>query len=163
MGIKRIDFGQDVEVAKGGKVKALASSPSSGWLAEVLEAKYVTAKNTDNVGIEVTYKVTDEEAVDIDDNSFTGKKQWDTMWFGSGSQKINKIKLTALIGEDETNALVIESEEDVKDLAERLRDECRGLEVSLVTEAEENSYGTGTYDDGTQKFKSEVKFVNEVR
>ena len=163
MGIKRIDFGNDVEVSKGGKVKALASSPSSGWLAEVLEAKYITSKSSDNVGIEVVYKVTDEEAVDIDGTPFTGKKQWDRMWFGSGSQKINKIKLTALIGEDETNALVIESEEDVKDLAERLRDESRGMEVALVTEAKEDNYGSGTYDDGTQKFKSEVKFVNEVR
>lgn len=163
MGIKRIDFGQDVEVASGGKVKALQSSPSAGWLAEVLEAKYITSKSTDNVGIEVVYKVTDEEAVDIEGNSFTGKKQWDRMWFGSGSQKINKIKLTALIGADETNSLVIESEADVQDLAERLRDETRGLEVSLVTEAKENNHGGGTYDDGTQKYKSEVKFVNEVR
>jgi hypothetical protein len=163
MGIKRIDFGQDVEIASGGKVKALASSPSSGWLAEVLDAKYITSKSSDNVGIEVVYKVTDEEAVDIDDTKFTGKKQWDRMWFGSGSQKINKIKLTALIGADETNALVIESEEDVKDLAERLREEVRGAEVSLVTEAQEDNYGSGTYDDGTQKFKSEIKFVNEVR
>ena len=163
MGIRRIDFGQDVEVASGGKVKALQSSPSSGWLAEVLEAKYITSKSSDNVGIEVVYKLTDEEAVDIDGTSFTGQKQWDRMWFGSGSQKINKIKLTALIGADEVNALVIESEEDVKDLAERLRDECRGLEVSLVTEAKEDNYGSGTYDDGSQKFKSEVKFVNEVR
>lgn len=163
MGIKRIDFGQDVEVASGGKVKALQSSPSAGWLAEVLEAKYITSKSSDNVGIEVVYKVTDEEAVDIEGTSFTGKKQWDRMWFGSGSQKINKIKLTALIGADETNSLVIESEADVQDLAERLRDETRGLEVSLVTEAKEDNYGSGTYDDGTQKFKSEVKFVNEVR
>jgi hypothetical protein len=163
MGIKRIDFGNDVEVSKGGKVKALQSSPSAGWLAEVLEAKYITSKSSDNVGIEVIYKVTDEEAVDVEGTAFTGKKQWDRMWFGSGSQKINKIKLTALIGEDETNALVIESEEDVKDLAERLRDECRGLEVSLVTEAKEDDYGNGQYDDGTQKYKSEIKFVNEVR
>ncbi len=163
MGIKRIDFGQDVEIASGGKVKALQSSPSAGWLAEVLEAKYITSKSSDNVGIEVVYKLTDEEAIDIEGTPFTGKKQWDRMWFGSGSQKINKIKLTALIGSDETNALVIESEEDVKDLAERLRDECRGMEVSLVTEAKEDSYGSGTYDDGTQKYKSEVKFVNEVR
>jgi hypothetical protein len=162
MGIKRIDFGNDVEVAKGGKVKALASSPSSGWLAEVLDVKYSKSKSSDNVGVEVTYKVTDEEAVDIAGNSFTGKKQWDTLWFGSGSQKLNKIKLTALIGADETNSLVIESEEDVQDLAERMRAEIRGVEVSLVTEAEEDNYGNGQYDDGTQKFKSNIKFVNEV-
>jgi hypothetical protein len=162
MGIKRIDFGNDVEVSKGGKVKALATSPSSGWLAEVLDVKYVTSKSSDNVGIEVTYKITDDEAVDVAGTSFTGKKQWDRMWFGSGSQKINKIKLTALMGEDEVNALVIESEEDVQDLAERLRDEARGLEVAVVTEAKEDSYGGGTYDDGTQKYKTDVKFVNEV-
>ena len=51
----------------------------------------------------------------------------------------------------------------MKDLAERLRDESRGMEVALVTEAKEDNYGSGTYDDGTQKYKSEVKFVNEVR
>lgn len=163
MGIKRIDFGQDVEVAKGGKVKALASSPSQGWLAEVLDAKYTKAKNTDNVGIEVTYKVTDEEAVDIEDNSFTGKKQWDTIWFGGKSLKMTKIKLAGL-GVDVEN-LIIESEEDVQELAEQLRDEARGLEVSLVTEAIEDDYKNDRRkpDDDEVYYKSNVRFVNEVR
>lgn len=161
MGIKRIDFGQDVEVGSGGKVKALQTSPSAGWLAEVLEVKYVTSKSSDNVGIEVTYKITDEEAVDIEDNSFTGKKQWDKIWFGGKSLKMTKLKLRGL-GVDVEN-LIIEDETDVQELATQLRDEVRGLEVALVTEAKEDSYGSGTYDDGTQKFKSEVKFVNEVR
>lgn len=158
MGIKRIDFGNDVEVG-GGKVKALASSPKNGWLAEVLDAKYKVAK-TGNVGIEITYKITDEEAVDIDGVSFKGKKQWDTIWFSEKSLKMTKIKLRGL-GVDVEN-LIIESEEDVQDLAEQLRDD-RGIEVSLVTEAEEDNYGTGEYDDGSQKYKSNVKFVNEVK
>lgn len=161
MGIKRIDFGRDVEVASGGKVKALASSPSSGWLAEVLDVKYVTSKSSDNVGIEVTYKITDEEAVDVAGNSFTGKKEWDKIWFGGKSLKMTKIKLRGL-GIDVEN-LIIEDETDVQDLAEQLRDEARGLEVSLVTEAVEDNYGGGEYEDGTQKYKSNVKFVNEVR
>lgn len=160
MGIKRIDFGNDVEVAKGGKVKALQTSPKSGWLAEVLDAKYTTSKSTDNVGIEVTYKITDEEAVDIDGNPFTGKKQWDTVWFSEKSLKMTKLKLAGLGVEVET--LIIEDEADVQDLAEQLREETRGLEVSLVTEATEDNYGSGTYDDGTQKYRSNVKFVNEV-
>lgn len=159
MGIKRVDFGNDVEVASG-KVKALQTSPSSGWLAEVLDAKYKASKSTDNVGIEVTYKVTDEEAVDIDGTPFTGKKQWDTIWFAGKSLKMTKIKLRGL-GVDVEN-LIIETEEDVKDLAEQIRED-RGLEVALVTEAEEDNYGTGTYDDGTQKYRSNVKFVNEVK
>lgn len=160
MGIKRVDFGNDVEIASG-KVKALQTSPSAGWLAEVLDAKYKASKSTDNVGIEVTYKVTDEEAVDIEGTVFTGKKQWDTIWFGGKSLKMTKIKLRGLLGHDEVESLIIETEEDIKDLAEQIR-ENRGLEVSLVTEAQEDSYGTGTYDDGTQKYKSNVKFVNEV-
>lgn len=158
MGIKRVDFGQDVEVG-GGKVKALASSPKNGWLAEVLDAKYKVAK-TGNIGIEVTYKVTDEEAVDVDGTSFTGKKQWDTIWFGGKSLKMTKIKLRGL-GVD-VEHLIIETEEDVQDLAEQIRED-RGLEVSLVTEAEEDNYGSGEYEDGTQKYKSNVKFVNEVK
>lgn len=160
MGLNRvIDFGKDVEVASGGKVKALATSPKTGWLAEVLTAKYTVAKSTDNVGIEVTYKVTDEEAVDIEDNSFTGKKQWDTVWFSEKSLKITKIKLAGL-GVDVDN-LIVEDEADIKDLAEALR-ESAGLEVSLVTEATEDTYGTGEYEDGTQKYRSNVRFVNSV-
>lgn len=160
MGLNRvIDFGKDVEVASGGKVKALQTSPKGGWLAEVVGAKYVTSKSTDNIGIEVTYKVTDEEAVDIEDTSFTGKKQWDTVWFSEKSLKMTKIKLAGL-GVDVDN-LVIADEGDVQDLAEQLRDEV-GREVYLVTEAERDTYGNGQYDDGTDKYKSQVRFVNAV-
>lgn len=159
MGIKRVDFGQDVQV--GGKTKALQTSPKEGWLAEVLEANYKVAKSG-NVGIELVYKVTDEEAVDIDGTVFTGKKQWDSIWFGEKSLKITKLKLIGLLGAEEVDNLVIETEEDVKDLASHLRDEVRGAEVALVTEAEEDTYGTGEYEDGTQKFRSNVKFINSV-
>lgn len=158
MGIKRVDFGNDVQVG-GGKVKALATSPKSGWLAEVLDAKYKVAK-TGNVGIEVTYKVTDEDAVDVEGTSFTGKKQWDTIWFSDKSLKMTKIKLRGL-GVDVEN-LIVETEEDIQDLAQQIQED-RGLEVSLVTEAEEDNYGSGEYEDGTQKYKSNVKFVNEVQ
>lgn len=160
IGLTRVDFGNDVDVASGGKVKALASSEKTGWLAEVVGASFVTAKSTGNVGIEVIYKVTDEDAVDIDGNSFVGKKQWDKIWFGAKSLKITKIKLQGL-GIDVDN-LIIEVEEDVRDLAETIRDKALGQEVSLITEAREDDYGTGEYDDGTQKYKSEVVFVNAV-
>lgn len=161
MGIKRVDFGQDVQVNKPGKVKALATSPSKGWLAEILDIKFTASKSSDNVGLEVTFKVTDEEAVDVAGNEYTGKKEWDRIWFGGKSLKMTKLKLEGL-GVDVEN-LIIETEEDVKDLAEQLREEARGLEVSIVTEAVEDSYGGGEYDDGTQKYKSNVKFINEVR
>lgn len=161
MGIKRIDFGNDVEVGSGGKIKALATSPSAGWLASVLEVKYITSKSSDNVGIEVVYKITDEEAVDIEGTAFAGKKQWHKMWFGEGSLKMTKLALRGL-GVD-VESLIIESEEDVRDLAEQIRGDAVGLEVALVTEAKEDNYGTGQYDDGTQKYKSEVRFINEVR
>lgn len=160
MGLRRVDFGTDVEVASGGKVKALATSPKHGWLAQVLSATYVTSKSSDNVGIEVVYKVTDEEAVDVDGTTFVGKKQWDKIWFSGKSLKMTKIKLAGL-GVDVDN-LVIEDEADVQDLASQLRDIAVGVEVTLVTEAEEDNYGSGTYDDGTQKFRSNVKFVNAV-
>ena len=160
MGIKRVDFGQDVQVNKGGKVKALATSPSKGWLAEVLDVKYTASKSSDNVGIEVTFKVTDEDAVDVAGNEYTGKKEWDRIWFSGKSLKMTKLKLEGL-GVDVEN-LIIETEEDVQDLAEQLREEARGMEVSIVTEAVEDNYGGGEYPDGTQKYKSNVKFINEV-
>lgn len=160
MGIARVDFGQDVEVAKGGKRKALASSPKSGWLAQVLEVNYKTSKSSDNVGIEVVYKLTDEEAVDIDGEPFTGRKQWDTIWFGGKSLKMTKLKLDGL-GVDVEN-LIIENEADVQELAEVLRGDIVGEEFSIVTEAEEDNYGSGEYEDGTQKYKSNLKFVNAV-
>lgn len=163
MGVSRIDFGNDVEIASGSKVKALATSPSTGWLAEVVDAKFKVASSTKNVGIEVTYKVTDEDAVDIEGNSFVGKKQWDSIWFSTKSLKMTKIKLRGLFGTDFVDNLIIEDEDDIKALATQIRDEVRGSEVSLVTEAEEDNYGTGEYDDGTQKYKSNVKFVNEVK
>ena len=159
MGISRIDFGNDVEVKEGGKVKALATGI---WLAEVLGAKYKVAK-TGNVGIELTYKVTDEEAADIEGTSFVGKRQWDTIWFSEKSLKMTKIKLRALLGRDEVEALIIEDESDIQDLAARLREEVVGSEVKLVVETEEDSFGTGLYEDGTQKFKANIKFVNEVK
>lgn len=159
MGLARIDFGNDVEV--GGKTKALASSPTSGWLAEVQSVSYTKSKSSDNVGVEVVYKITDEDAVDVDGTPFKGR-QWDTLWFSEKSLKITKLKLLTFLGADDTNNLVIETNEDIQDLAETLRDVLVGQEFALVTEAKENNWGTGTYPDGTQKYKSEVSFVNEV-
>jgi hypothetical protein len=158
MGIKRIHFGEDVETNSRGKVKALADSPKAGWEAQLLEAKYKEAKSG-NIGIGLVFKVVDEEAVDIDGNSFTGFKQWDDIWFTGKSLKMTKLKLAGL-GVDVDN-LVIESEEDVQDLAQDLNDQV-GLEIALVTETEEDDYGTGQYDDGTQKYRSRVKFINEL-
>lgn len=157
MGLKRVDFGNDVETAA--RVKALKTSPGTGWLAELLEAKYTTSKSSDNVGIELVFKVTDEDATDIDGTPFTGKKQWDRIWFSEKSLKMTKIKLAGL-GID-VDTLIIEDEADVQDLAADLRENA-GLEVSLVVEAKEDNYGTGEYWDGTQKYKTDVKFINAI-
>jgi hypothetical protein len=166
MGLKRIHFGEDVETNSRGKVKALASSKDNPevckngyWEGQLLEAKYKVAK-TGNVGIGFVFKVVDPEAVDIDGTEFTGMKQWDDIWFGEKSLKMTKLKLAGL-GVDVDN-LIIETEEDVQDLAQDLNDQA-GLEVALVTEAEEDDYGTGEYEDGTQKYKSRVKFINELK
>jgi len=167
MGIKRIDFGKDVEVSRGGKVKALQPSSESansdvvkrGYLAEVLEVKYKVAKSG-NIGIGFVWKVTEEDAVDIDGTSFTGKKVWDDIWFGEKSLKMTKLKLDGL-GVDVDN-LIIESEEDVQELAEGLRDDVVGVEFAIVTDTEEDNYGDGTYEDGTQKYRTRLAFVNSV-
>lgn len=160
MGIKRIHFGEDVETSSRGKRAALASSPKQGWEAQLLEAKYKEAKSG-NVGIELTFKVVDEEAVDVDGQEFTGLKQWDSIWFGEKSLKMTKLKLAGL-GVDVDN-LIIETEEDVQDLAQDLNSEA-GLEVALVTEAEEDDYKNGRRDagDDTTYYRSNVKFINEL-
>lgn len=169
MGIKRIDFG-NVEVSRGSKVKALRPSNHKdnsqdvvkrGYLAEVAEVKYNVA-GTGNIGIKVTWKVTEEDAVDIDGTSYVGRKVWDNLWFGEKSLKMTKLKLAGLLGDAEVDNLVIENEADVQDLAERLQEEVLGVEFAIVTDTEESTYNNGVYDDGTQRYDTRLAFVNPV-
>lgn len=153
--VSRLSFGS-IETKSGSKTKALKPGR---WHAEVLSAKFVTA-NSGNEGIEVVYKIVDENAVDIDDNEYTGKV-WDKIWFDAKSGKITKIKLTGIMGLDAVNSLEIDGTDDVKDLAETLNDDYAETEVVLVTEVEDDENGK-EYDDGTTKAYTRVRFVNEV-
>jgi hypothetical protein len=147
MGITRIDFGS---VEGRGNFGTLAESPKGGWEAETVDFKYKKA-STGTPGIEVTYKITDEEAVDTDGKPYKGKA-WDRMWVSAKAAGIMKDKLSVL-GYD-VDSLVIEDEGDVKDLAAELKDDFVGVRVRLVTETEED-------DKDDEKLWSRVKFVNE--
>lgn len=155
MGIKMIDFGS-VELKERNKSKALAESESNGWEAEPVEFKYKVAKTGTRM-IEMKFKVTDEEAVDIDGVAFTGNHIWDSLYFTEKSAKVTKMKLKSL--GYPVNDLVISSDEDIQDLAEALDDEYSATPLRLVTELEDQD---GTYDDGTEKKRARVKFINEV-
>lgn len=147
MGIKRIDFGS---VEGRGNFGTLAESPKGGWEAETVDFKYKKA-GTGTPGIEVTYKVTDEEAVDTDGKPYKGKA-WDRMWVSEKAAGIMKDKLTVL-GYD-VDSLVIEDENDVKELALELKEDFVGVPVRLVTELEEDK-------NDEEKVWSRVRFVNE--
>lgn len=153
MGITRIDFGNDVEIASSNG----AALDTGTWVAEVVSAEYKVAK-TGNVGIEVKYKVTDEKAKDVEGEPFT-RHVWDSVWFSAKSLKMTKIKLKGL-GVD-VDTLIVESEEDVQDLAAELLD-TRGQEVKLVTEAIVDTYKTERNEDGETVYKTNVKFVNSL-
>lgn len=153
--VSRLSFGS-IETKSPTKTKALAEGR---WHAEVVSAKFVTA-NSGNEGIEVTYKIVDEDAVDIDGNEFKGKV-WDKIWFDAKSGKITKIKLVGLMGLDAVNSLEIDGTDDVKDLAETLNDDYAETEVVLVTEVEDDENGK-EYDDGSTRAYTRVRFVNEV-
>lgn len=154
--VSRLSFGS-IETKSPTQTKALAEGR---WHAEILSAKFVTA-NSGNEGIEVVFKVVDEDAVDIDGNEYKGKV-WDKIWFDSKSGKITKIKLVGIMGLEAVNSLDIDGTDDVKDLAEALNDDYAGAEVVLVTEVEDDENGK-EYDDGTTKAYTRVRFINEVK
>lgn len=156
MGIKMIDFGS-IELKERNKAKALAESEKSGWGAEPVSFKYSVAK-TGTRQIEVKYKVTDENAVDVDGETFTNMHVWDSLYFTEKSAKMTKLKLRGL--GYPVNDLIISSDEDIQELAETLNDEYIQLPVRLVTEVEDQD---GEYDDGTAKKRARVKFINEAQ
>jgi hypothetical protein len=146
MGIARLDFGS-VEVKSGGGRKALAEG--SKVLAEAKKFEFKTSQ-AGNPMIAVTYEVTDENAVDIDGGTEYGRL-FDNIVFTEKAAKMAKLKLKGL--GYEVDQLVIEDVEDVKDLAEDLKDNFTDQEVYLTTENEE-------YNDVV---RSKVRWVNEVQ
>jgi hypothetical protein len=149
MGINRvIDMGTVEGPAKPSRVPLSEGT----WLAEVTKFSFVEA-NSGNVGIEVVYKVTDDEATNTDGEPFKGRV-WDTMWFSDKSLKMTKGKLQAL-GVD-VDSVVITSDDELKDFVRDLKDDFTGAEVKLVTEVEESEY------QGKTRERARVKFVNEL-
>jgi hypothetical protein len=149
MGINRvIDLGSVEGPAKPSRVPLAEGT----WLAEATKFSFVEA-NSGNVGIEVVYKVTDDEAVNTDGEPFKGRV-WDTLWFSDKSLKMTKGKLQAL-GVD-VDSTIIESDDDLKDFVADLKDNFIGTEVKLVTEVEESEY------NGKERVRARVKFVNEL-
>lgn len=148
MGINRVIELSNVETKKRSKHPL----DEGTWLAEAAGFKFVEA-NSGNVGIEVTYKVTDEDALNTEGEPFTGRI-WDTMWFSEKSLKMTKMKLDGL-GVD-VDSVVITSNEDLKDFVADLKDNFTGAEVKLVTRLEEDEY------QGKERTRARVAFVNEV-
>jgi hypothetical protein len=149
MGINRvIDLGTVEGPARPSRVPLAEGT----WLAEVTKFSFVEA-NSGNVGIEVVYKITDDEAVNTDEEPFKGRV-WDTMWFSDKALKMTKGKLQAL-GVD-VNSVTITSDDDLKEFVRDLKDDFTGAEVKLVTEVEESEY------QGKERVRARVKFVNEL-
>jgi hypothetical protein len=149
MGINRvIDLGTVEGPAKPSRVPLAEGT----WLAEAAKFSFVEA-NSGNVGIEVVYKVTDDEAVNEDGEPFKGRV-WDTMWFSEKSLKMTKGKLQGL-GVD-VDSVVVTSDEDLKDFVADLKDNFVGAEVKVVTEVEESEY------QGKERRKARVKFINSI-
>lgn len=155
MGIKMIDFGS-IELKEKGAGKALKASDKDGWLAEVQSFKFSKAK-TGTLQIEITFKVTDEKAEDIEGTSFTGKRVWDRMFFTEKSAKMTKMKLRGL--GYPVNDLVVEGEDDIQDLAEELNDSYVEAKVRLVTEVQDSGYRKD--NDGKPVKETRVSFINE--
>lgn len=146
MGMSRLDIG-GAEASGGGGRKPLKDG--SKVLAEAAKFEFKTSQ-AGNPMIKVRYKVTDENAEDVDGGKDYGQL-FDNIVFSEKAIGITKGKLQAL-QYDGLSDLVVEDVEDVKDLAADLQDNYVGQEVVLVTENEE-------YND---KWSSKVKFVNSV-
>lgn len=145
MGLARIDFGS-TEVKERKTFKPLADG--SKVLAEAVKFEYKKSSN-DNPMIAVTYKVTDENAKDVDGGTDFGNV-FDNIVFSEGAAKMTKLKLLGL--GYEVDDLVIETTDDVKDLVEDLKDNFLNKEVILVIDNQE-------WND---KVSSKAKFINRV-
>lgn len=149
MGINRvIDLGTVEGPAKPSRVPLEEGT----WLAETSKFSFVEA-NSGNVGIEVVFKITDDEAVNEEGEPFKGRV-WDTFWFSEKSLKMTKGKLQGL-GVD-VDSVVVTSDDDLKDFVRDLKDDFTGVEVKLVTEVEESEY------QGKERRRARVKFINTL-
>lgn len=145
MGITRIDFGS-VELKERKSFKPLADGSKVRAVAKGF--KYDKAQ-TGTPYIEVKYEITDDDAEDIDGGKDFGGL-WDKIYFSEKSVKMAKLKLKGL-GVD-VDSLVIESEDDLRDLVEMMRDDITDTEVLLITENEE-------WNDEP---RTRVKFINSI-
>ena len=145
MGIARLDIGA-AEVKTGGGRKALVDG--SKVLAEAKKFEFKTSQ-AGNPMIKVRYEVVDDNAVDVDGGTEYGNL-FDNIVFTEKAVKMAKLKLIGL--GYEVDDLVIESVEDVKDLAEDLQDNF--LDQPVMIEVENEDY------EG--KPQSRVKWVNRV-
>lgn len=160
MGINRtkIDLG-NTELRGRGNVKALApTEKGESWEAETVDFKFGLSSQKKTPYIEVTYKIVDPDAVDIDGEPYKGKV-WDNIWFTDKAAAIVKSKLEAL-GYD-TSELVVESDDDIAEIAADLKADFTQVPVRLVTNTREDETGK-TYKDGTPKQYVDVVFVNEA-
>ncbi len=148
MGITRIDFGS-VELKERSTFKPLEDGSKVRAIAKSF--KYDKA-GTGTPFIEVKYEIDDDDAVDIDGGKDYGSI-WDKIYFSSKSVKMAKLKLRGL-GVD-VDSLVIETEDDLRDLVETMRDEVTDQEVILVTENEPS------FKDESVMI-TRVKFINSV-
>ena len=144
MGIARLDIG-GAEIKTGGR-KALQNG--SKVLAEARKFEFKTSQ-AGNPMIAVTYEVVDDNAVDVDGGTEYGRL-FDNIVFTEKAVKMAKLKLIGL--GYEVDDLVIEDVEDVKDLAEDLKENFIDQPVVIEVENEE-------YND---KVRSKVKWVNAV-
>lgn len=146
MGIARLDIGA-AEIKTGGR-KALKDG--SKVLAEAVKFEFKTSQ-AGNPMIKVTYKVVDENAEDVDGGQEFGRL-FDNIVFTEKAVKMAKLKLRGL-GYDGLDDLVIEDVQDVKDLADDLRDNYTEQPVQIEVENETSEqYGT----------QSRVRWVNAV-
>jgi hypothetical protein len=144
MGIARLDIG-GTEVKTGGR---LALKDGSKVLAEAKKFEFKTSQ-AGNPMIAVQYEVIDEDAVDVEGGQNYGRL-FDNIVFTEKAVKMAKLKLIGL--GYEVDDLVIEDVQDVKDLADDLKENF--IDQPVVIEVENE-----TYND---KEKSKVKWVNQV-
>ncbi len=134
MGIARLDIGA-AEVKQGGR-KALAHG--SKVLCEARKFEFKTSQ-AGNPMIKVQYEVVDENATDVDGGQEYGRL-FDNIVFTEKAVKMAKLKLIGL--GYEVDNLVIEDVQDVKDLAEDLKDNFTDQPVQIEVENEESTeYG----------------------
>lgn len=149
MGITRIDFGS-VELKERGSFKALADGSKVRALPKTFKFDHSSQKGTPFIG--VTYEVDDEDARDVDGGTDYGKL-FQEIYITEKAVKMAKLHLKGL-GVDVDN-LIIEDEDDLRDLVEDLRATAVDVPVILQTENEPS------FKDPDVP-RTRVKFINQV-